>query len=110
LATLGRLFNYKPKLTRTGELFFYKSYFHPTLIPFPVVLCIVQIGLRFHHPISQSNSHINNCILLLKDYDAQDLADFQQTILRGCDFNRDGKVNKKELTMILLALSKQNAD
>ncbi|CAG7827852.1 unnamed protein product [Allacma fusca] len=48
--------------------------------------------------------------LAKKDYDAQDLADFEETILRGCDFNRDGKINKKELTMILLALSKQNPD
>ena len=34
--------------------------------------------------------------------------EFQDTILRGCDFNRDGKINKKELTMILLALSKHS--
>ena len=45
--------------------------------------------------------------LVKKDYDATDLKDFEDTILKGCDFNRDGKINKKELTMILLALSKQ---
>jgi hypothetical protein len=27
--------------------------------------------------------------------------------MKGCDFNKDGKISKKELTMILLALSKQ---
>jgi len=47
--------------------------------------------------------------LVKKDYDATDLQDFEDTILKGCDFNRDGKINKKELTMILLALSKQES-
>ena len=47
---------------------------------------------------------------LLQDYDAQDLLDFEETILRGCDFNRDGKISKKELTMILLALSKHSQE
>lgn len=41
-----------------------------------------------------------------QDYDAQDLTEFQTAILSGCDYNKDGKINKKELTMILLALSK----
>jgi Ca2+-binding EF-hand superfamily protein len=48
--------------------------------------------------------------LAKKDYDVQDLQDFEETILQGCDYNRDGKINRKELTMILLALSKQNQD
>jgi len=45
--------------------------------------------------------------LVKKDYDAADLRDFEETIMKGCDFNHDGKINKKELTMILLALSSQ---
>ena len=49
-------------------------------------------------------------LALFQDYDAQDLLDFEETILRGCDFNRDGKISKKELTMILLALSKHSQD
>lgn len=48
--------------------------------------------------------------LVKKDYDTKDLADFEETILKGCDFNRDGKISKKELTMILLALSKQSSE
>lgn len=44
--------------------------------------------------------------LVKRDYDAQDLAEFQDAILRGCDFNKDGKINKKELTMVLLALAR----
>nr|CAD7395600.1 unnamed protein product [Timema cristinae] len=48
--------------------------------------------------------------LVKKDYDAQDLADFEETILRGVDYNQDGKINKKELTMILLALAKHNLE
>ena len=46
----------------------------------------------------------------IQDYDTQDLADFEETILKGCDFNKDGKISKKELTMILLALSKQSSE
>lgn len=43
--------------------------------------------------------------LVKKDYDNTDLAHFAQTIMKGCDTNRDGKISKKELTTILLALS-----
>lgn len=45
-----------------------------------------------------------------QDYDALDLQEFQDAIMRGCDFNKDGKINKKELTMILLALAKHGAE
>jgi len=45
--------------------------------------------------------------LVKKDYDSVDLADFAQTIMKGCDTNRDGKISKKELTMILMALADQ---
>ncbi|XP_026467837.1 calbindin-32 [Ctenocephalides felis] len=48
--------------------------------------------------------------LVKKDYDAQDLQEFEQTILRGVDYEADGKINKKELTMILLALAKYNQE
>lgn len=46
----------------------------------------------------------------MKDYDAQDLAEFEETILRGVDYNQDGKINRKELTMILLALAKHTQE
>ena len=64
-------------------------------------LCIIRPSLA-----------LNDVTLFLtsQDYDAKDLDEFQETILRGCDFNRDGKINKKELTMILMALSKTNDD
>ncbi|CAH1115500.1 unnamed protein product [Psylliodes chrysocephalus] len=48
--------------------------------------------------------------LVKKDYDAQDLQEFEETILRGVDYSQDGKVNKKELTMILLAIAKHNQE
>jgi len=48
--------------------------------------------------------------LVKKDYDAQDLQEFENSILAGCDYNKDGKINKKELTMILLALSKHASE
>ena len=42
----------------------------------------------------------------LQDYDASDLDSFREIILSGCDTNNDGKVDKKELTMILMAINK----
>lgn len=48
--------------------------------------------------------------MLPQDYDATDLREFEETILQGVDYNKDGKINKKELTMILLALAKHNTE
>ena len=48
-------------------------------------------------------------LCFLQDYDTKDLKDFEGIIMKGCDFNKDGKISKKELTMILLALSKQES-
>lgn len=45
--------------------------------------------------------------LAKKDYDSADLTEFKETIMKGCDTNRDGKISKKELTMVLMALSEQ---
>ncbi|UYV80222.1 CALB1 [Cordylochernes scorpioides] len=45
--------------------------------------------------------------LVKKEYSAQDLAEFKEAIMQACDVNRDGKVNRKELTMVLLAVSQQ---
>lgn len=42
-----------------------------------------------------------------QDYDAQDLKVFEETILHGVGYDKAGKFSKKELTMILLALSKK---
>ncbi|CAG0878710.1 unnamed protein product [Darwinula stevensoni] len=41
-----------------------------------------------------------------KPYTADDLLELQQMIMRGCDVDHDGKINRRELTMILLALTK----
>ncbi|CAF0913374.1 unnamed protein product [Adineta ricciae] len=43
--------------------------------------------------------------LIKKDYDHEDLQQFKRTLLNGCDHNRDKKISKAELKMILLALS-----
>uniref|UniRef100_A0A182Q5B1 EF-hand domain-containing protein n=1 Tax=Anopheles farauti TaxID=69004 RepID=A0A182Q5B1_9DIPT len=48
--------------------------------------------------------------LVKKDYDAQDLIEFEETILRGVGYDKDGKISRKELTMILLALAKLPPD
>jgi Ca2+-binding EF-hand superfamily protein len=44
--------------------------------------------------------------LAKKDYDAEDLKEFEETILQGVDYDKDGKISRKELTMILLTLAK----
>ena len=44
--------------------------------------------------------------LAKSDYDMDDLEAFHAAIINGCDINRDGKINQKELTMILLAIAK----
>lgn len=69
--------------------------------------------LVFHNrkKVLNSNDEIGTKIgLSWQDYDAQDLQDFEETILRGVDYNQDGKINRKELTMILLALAKHNQE
>ncbi|CAF1012130.1 unnamed protein product, partial [Didymodactylos carnosus] len=39
------------------------------------------------------------------DYDNEDLQQFKRSLLNGCDVNRDKKISKAELKMILLSLS-----
>ncbi|CAO1387872.1 unnamed protein product [Diamesa hyperborea] len=48
--------------------------------------------------------------LVKKDYDAEDLKDFEETILQGVGYDKDGKISRKELTMILLTLAKLTPD
>ncbi|KAK7790009.1 hypothetical protein R5R35_013338 [Gryllus longicercus] len=48
--------------------------------------------------------------LVKKDYDAQDLQEFEETILRGVDHSEEGKISRKQLTMILLAIARHNQD
>ena len=38
--------------------------------------------------------------------DTKDIDEFQQMVMDGCDANGDGKINKRELTTVLLALAK----
>ena len=57
----------------------------------------------------QRFSYLHPFHMFLQDYDTKDLKDFEGIIMKGCDFNKDGKISKKELTMILLALSKQES-
>ncbi|KAL5273062.1 CALB1 family protein [Megaselia abdita] len=48
--------------------------------------------------------------LVKKDYDAQDLIEFEETILQGVGYDKEGKISRKELTMILLTLAKMPPD
>lgn len=42
--------------------------------------------------------------------DTKDIEEFEQMVMEGCDANNDGKINKKELTTVLLALAKHASD
>ncbi|KAH3771770.1 calbindin-32-like isoform X2 [Dreissena polymorpha] len=46
--------------------------------------------------------------LVEDDYDADDLLDCQKILLDKCDLNRDGKINKEELTMVLTSCNKSS--
>lgn len=54
-----------------------------------------------------TNKLLDHLFPLPQDYDAQDLNEFEETILRGVGYDKEGKISRKELTMILLALAKQ---
>ena len=41
-----------------------------------------------------------------QDYDADDLLECQKILLEKCDVNHDGKINKDELTMVLMSCNK----
>lgn len=60
--------------------------------------------------ILTTHAGLGNNEFFFQDYDAQDLLDFEETILRGVDYDQDGKINRKELTMILLAIAKHNEE
>lgn len=38
-------------------------------------------------------------------YNASDVYDLERALLRGCDIDRDGHINRKELAVILLAIA-----
>lgn len=42
--------------------------------------------------------------------DTKDIEEFERMVMEGCDANGDGKINKRELTTVLLALVKHAAD
>ena len=45
-------------------------------------------------------------MILFQDYDADDLMECQKILLEKCDVNHDGKINKAELTMVLMSCNK----
>lgn len=42
--------------------------------------------------------------------DTKDIEEFEKMVMEGCDSNGDGKINKKELTTVLLALAKHASE
>lgn len=59
---------------------------------------------------AETRAKLHFQFLLFQDYDASDLNDFEETILQGVGYDAEGKISRKELTMILLALAKPNED
>ena len=58
-------------------------------------------------PTSQAHSNQTHASALPKQMpDTKDIEEFQQMVMEGCDANGDGKINKRELTTVLLALAK----
>lgn len=54
--------------------------------------------------------NIKRIIHIFQDYDAQDLLEFEETILQGVEYSSEGKISRKQLTMILLALAKHHQE
>ncbi|GAB1598244.1 calbindin-32-like isoform X3, partial [Argonauta hians] len=48
--------------------------------------------------------------LIEEDYSSEDLEESKRILLQQCDLNRDGKINKSELTMLLLSYDKMRLD
>jgi hypothetical protein len=48
----------------------------------------------------------NNFYLLHQDYDEEDLLECKEILLEKCDLNHDGKINKKELAMVLMSYNR----
>ncbi|KAI8746413.1 Calbindin-32, partial [Biomphalaria glabrata] len=40
------------------------------------------------------------------DYDADDIEEFKDILLRECDLNHDGRIDKDELSMVLISFAK----
>lgn len=76
----------------------------PTMSPFRTDSCLDKVKNE------RSKTVIILLFLIFQDYDAQDLSDFEDTILQGVGYDAEGKISRKELTMILLALAKPNED
>lgn len=44
--------------------------------------------------------------LVQEDYDAEDIEDCKQILLKECDLNHDGKIDRDELSMVLLSFAR----
>ncbi|XP_055891393.1 calbindin-32-like isoform X2 [Biomphalaria glabrata] len=44
--------------------------------------------------------------LVQEDYDADDIEEFKDILLRECDLNHDGRIDKDELSMVLISFAK----
>ncbi|VDI62788.1 Hypothetical predicted protein [Mytilus galloprovincialis] len=44
--------------------------------------------------------------LVEEDYDEEDLLECKEILLEKCDLNHDGKINKKELAMVLMSYNR----
>ncbi|XP_050396184.1 calbindin-32 [Patella vulgata] len=47
--------------------------------------------------------------LVQEDYDAEDMDEFKDILLKKCDLNHDGKIDKDELSMVLMSFNTRNS-
>lgn len=74
-----------------------------------------KIKLNFPYPIQSNPIDLSKYIhykllYVIQVPESKELEEFERVVMEGCDSNADGKINKKELTTVLLALAKHSAD
>ncbi|ESO82261.1 hypothetical protein LOTGIDRAFT_134987 [Lottia gigantea] len=47
--------------------------------------------------------------LVQEDYDAEDMEEFKEILLKKCDLNHDGKIDRDELSMVLMSFNTRNS-
>ena len=47
-----------------------------------------------------------DAFVFVQDYDEEDLLECKEILLEKCDLNHDGKINKKELAMVLMSYNR----
>ena len=54
-------------------------------------------------PNGNKKPSLNACC---QDYDAEDIEECKAILLKECDLNHDGRIDKEELSMVLISFAK----